>query len=172
VNPHSACLSTFTIAFSKLLLSLNGLCTRNLRSSYKLFAMKLVVTCFSGRDSLLHHSWEHDSAPLVPSLLTLTFPRNQTPTVINALSHSCRPCINLLNTGDASQLRDVHVLRPDQLEVQMIFVCHEFLRHNVMLDESRRIIFIPKLCEVYRNDFADLVGAPNVCLQHYLAVCP
>jgi hypothetical protein len=23
----------------------------------------------------------------------------------------------------------------------------EFLRHNVVLDESRRIIFIPKLCE-------------------------
>ena len=91
-----------------------------------------------------------------------------------ALSHTSRPCINfLLNTGDASCPRDIHVLRPDHLEVQMILSAAEFLRHNVVLDESRRIIFIPKLCEVYRNDFAgDSVGALNVCLQYCLRYVP
>lgn len=91
-----------------------------------------------------------------------------------ALSHTSRPCINfLLNTADTSCPRDVHVLRPDHLEVQMILSAAEFLTHNVALDETKRIIFIPKLCEVYRNDFAgDSVGAANICLQYCLRYIP
>jgi hypothetical protein len=79
----------------------------------------------------------------------------------------------LLNNGHASCPREVHVLRPYDLDAQTILAAAEFLRHNVMLDEFKRIILIPKLCEVYRNDFAgDTVGAQNVCLQYCLRYLP
>jgi hypothetical protein len=92
-----------------------------------------------------------------------------------ALSYTSPSAINfLLNTGDVSCPPEIPVLRPYDLDVQINLAAGEFLRCNVEIDESRRIIYIPKLCEVYRNDFVagDQVGASNVCLQYCLRYVP
>lgn len=114
----------------------------------------------------------HMSRPIVPKAPYIDVSKKSDAYRHFALAFSS-PCVNfLLNTGDVSCPREVFVLRPWQLEAQMHLSAGEFLRRNLILD-GRKTIFIPKLCEVYRNDFAgDSAGAAGVCLQYCLRYAP
>jgi hypothetical protein len=75
----------------------------------------------------------------------------------------------LLNTGDMACPKAVIVLRPETLEEQLNFAATEFIRSNVKVDEGKRTIFVPKVCDVYRNDFGfDGSNAAYACLQYCL----
>jgi len=81
------------------------------------------------------------------------------------------PIVNfLLNTADTYCPREVPVLVPSQLEAQVNVQTQEYLRRNVIVDRSKRLILLPRICEAYRNDFApDAVGAANMCLRYCLS---
>jgi len=82
---------------------------------------------------------------------------------------SPRVCF-LLNTGDSDCLRDVPVLYPERLEEQLDIQTIMFLKKNVVPDVNERVIWLPKICEVYKDDFAtDGVNAASVCLRYCLS---
>ena len=81
------------------------------------------------------------------------------------------PRVNfLVNSGDVSCPRTVMILHPDALDEQLTKAAQDFVNRNVTIDESKRIIYIPKVCEVYRSDFipdsVERVGAPIACLRY------
>jgi hypothetical protein len=80
------------------------------------------------------------------------------------------PRVNfLLNTGDVSCPRAAPVLNPLHLEAQLNSQVADFVRSNVTVDVSRKLVIIPKICEVYRNDFAAADSNPSVaCLRYCL----
>ena len=65
----------------------------------------------------------------------------------------------------------LELLQPDNFEEQLTVAAQDFVNQNVTVDESKRTIHIPKVCEVFRNDFCptDNGGVTNaavLCL-HY-----
>eukprot|EP00977_Amphora_coffeiformis_P008303 scaffold1878_cov170-Amphora_coffeaeformis.AAC.16 len=73
----------------------------------------------------------------------------------------------VLNTGDLACPKAVIVLRPEDLEQQLNVAASEYIKRNVKIDESKRIILVPKVCEVYRHDFGfEGANAAMACLQY------
>lgn len=66
------------------------------------------------------------------------------------------------NNGSSSNLSIVPVFNPEKLDIQLRLACGIFLQKNVSVDTKKRIITLPKVCEVYRNDFGD--GTSQDCL--------
>mmetsp|Transcript_22242 Transcript_22242/g.33297 ORF Transcript_22242/g.33297 Transcript_22242/m.33297 type:complete len:855 (-) Transcript_22242:172-2736(-) len=77
------------------------------------------------------------------------------------------PRINfILNTGDTSKPRQVPILTTDTLEEQLTSISTRFLRANSSVDVSKRTVTLPKICEVYKNDFgSDFPSIYNYFLQ-------
>lgn len=61
----------------------------------------------------------------------------------------------VLNTGDVACPQDVPVLRPDKLEEQLAHAAVVFLESQLSVDVIRRCVLLPKVCEVFKNDFDD-----------------
>ena len=81
------------------------------------------------------------------------------------------PILNfVLNTGDLSCPRGVPVLRSDRLEEQVADHAASFLRKNVSVDTTKKLILLPRVCEVYRNDFSSETssGTAMSCLRFCL----
>lgn len=79
----------------------------------------------------------------------------------------CRdPRLNfVLNTGDVACPRDIPVLRPYILEQQLNDAAAIFLRQELEIDPKKSVIILPKICEVYKNDFGgDALSCLKFCL--------
>jgi hypothetical protein len=73
----------------------------------------------------------------------------------------------VLNTGDLACPKDVMVLQPADLEEQLNIASFDFVRKNVKVDATKRVILVPKVCDVHRSDFAaDGPGAATSCLRY------
>ena len=71
----------------------------------------------------------------------------------------------VLSTGDSSCPRSVQVLTPQDMEQQLSLASSIFLRKELYLDARTNTVMLPKICEVYKNDFG---GDPNSCLKFCL----
>jgi len=77
------------------------------------------------------------------------------------------PRINfVLNQGDTSSLPTVPVLNPEVMEEQLNAATSAFLSRQVTVDVSKRVILVPKICDVYRKDFGE--GDPYDCVSFCL----
>jgi hypothetical protein len=56
--------------------------------------------------------------------------------------------IFVLNTGIMSHPQEIPVLKPDLLEEQLCCMCGLFLNNHVKVDPSRRVVTLPKICDV------------------------
>ena len=75
----------------------------------------------------------------------------------------------LLNTGDAAGPRAVPVLVAARLERQLDAQAARFLRRTVRVDVARRVVLLPRVCDVYRHDFGrDPAGAGMAALKYCL----
>mmetsp|Transcript_411 Transcript_411/g.432 ORF Transcript_411/g.432 Transcript_411/m.432 type:complete len:1353 (+) Transcript_411:82-4140(+) len=75
------------------------------------------------------------------------------------------PRINfLINTCDTSKSQKVPILSPSKMEEQFTAMSSLFLRKNCSIDVNKRVVSLPKICEVYRNDFGD---GDSLALLHY-----
>lgn len=73
------------------------------------------------------------------------------------------------NIGDVSCHHSVPILVPDLLNHQLDVSTRIFVRSQVTVDADRRIIVLPKLCEVYtyRYDFGSSDRAiASFCIRH------
>jgi len=94
------------------------------------------------------------SKPIAPKPPFITPPKKSNAYRFYALRYTT-PVVNfVLNNGDTKSPRDVPVLTPETLDLVMSVQATEFLRRNLYVDFTRRVIVLPKVCEVYRNDFA------------------
>lgn len=107
--------------------------------------------------------------PTPPRAPYIDAPKKSAPFRYFALS-TTTPNVNfLVNTGDVSCPNAVPVLRPEQIDEQLTIQTAEFLRRNVTVDVPRKLIAIPKLCDVYRSDFtSDVSNASLACLRYCL----
>ena len=67
------------------------------------------------------------------------------------------------NNGDKAYPDAVPVLQPQILDDQIETAASCFLMDQVKIDQRKRTVFLPKVCEVYRNDFG--MGDGLVCLS-------
>lgn len=75
----------------------------------------------------------------------------------------------LLSTGDAASPRAVPVLVASWLERQLDAQAARFLRRTVRVDPARRVVLLPRVCDVYRHDFGrDPAGAGVAALKYCL----
>ena len=76
----------------------------------------------------------------------------------------------ILNTGDTSFPRKIPVLSPNTLEKQLSEAASVFCSRNLTLDESKRTIYVPKVCEVFKGDFSpdSSSGSNQDCLKYCL----
>lgn len=79
------------------------------------------------------------------------------------------PVVNfLIHTGDTSCSNNVPVLQPDFLDAQLAGITADFLRRNVSVDRAKKIITVPKVLEVFRNDFpSDASMSSALCGLRY-----
>jgi hypothetical protein len=61
----------------------------------------------------------------------------------------------VLNTGDSSCPQTVPVLTPDRLQEQLDAFCSLFVENQLSIDVSKRVIVLPRVCAIYRNDFGN-----------------
>jgi hypothetical protein len=84
---------------------------------------------------------------------------------------SYSPNVNfLVHTGDTSCSNNIPVLQSEYLADQLAAVAADFLRRNVSVDRAKRTITIPKILEVFRNDFPSDVSMSSAlsCLRYCL----
>lgn len=79
------------------------------------------------------------------------------------------PRVNfILNTADVSCPKDVPILRPETVEDQLSTACVLFLETQLNVDVIRRCILLPKVCEVYKNDFENEASGCLYFCSRYL----
>ncbi|KAL3932921.1 MAG: hypothetical protein SGARI_003833 [Bacillariaceae sp.] len=73
----------------------------------------------------------------------------------------------LLNTGDAACPASVPVMTPRLMEEQLNAVSAAFMDNNqLVIDTRRHTVTLPKVCEVYRNDFGhDSLSILRCCVS-------
>lgn len=69
----------------------------------------------------------------------------------------------VLHTGDVSCPPVVPILRQHTLEQQLHTAATEFIQNHVTID--RNVVVLPKICDVYRNDFGGVDAALHFCLS-------
>lgn len=67
------------------------------------------------------------------------------------------------NTGDASCPREIAVLRSETLNNQLNEAVRRFVPHQIVVDKAKNTVTLPKIFDVYRNDFG---GDPVQCLVY------
>lgn len=70
------------------------------------------------------------------------------------------------HNGDMSRTSLVPILQQSTLDDQMNEAAAWFLMDQVKIDTRKRTVFLPQICDIYRNDFGD--GDPIVCLSQCL----
>lgn len=56
-------------------------------------------------------------------------------------------------------------MRPDKLEEELRQITELFLKNHIKVDISKKIVTLPKVCDVYRNDFE---GTAKTCVEYCL----
>jgi hypothetical protein len=57
------------------------------------------------------------------------------------------------------------VLRPKDVELQLNAAAAVFLKQELIIDTKRRLVILPKVCEIYRNDFGqDYLACLKFCM--------
>jgi len=74
----------------------------------------------------------------------------------------------ILSTGRISDPPCIPVLKPSNLEEQLTTLSQKYLSNHFKTEPTRRIIILPKVCEIYRNDFGrgDFKTCALYCLQY------
>ena len=69
------------------------------------------------------------------------------------------------NTGDIACPSTVPVLRATEVEHQLNSAAAIFLKHQLFIDTNKHLVVLPKVCEVYKNDFgADSLSCLRFCM--------
>lgn len=84
-----------------------------------------------------------------------------------ALGYSTPLVLFSLNTAHVSFSRSVTVLTTENMEAVFNRNRMEYLRLNIEVDESKKSIVLPKLCEVFKHAFTDQVTTRSI-LQYCL----
>lgn len=71
-----------------------------------------------------------------------------------------------LNNGDISHPSAIPVLLPQIMDDQIDAAASLFLMDQVQIDKRKRTVFLPEVCDVYRDDFG--MGDGVVCLSQCL----
>ena len=82
-----------------------------------------------------------------------------------ALGRDCPPDYRLnlvLNCMSNSCLEHLMIFDPTCLDAQMNAMCSLMMTSRVRIDFSKRTVFLPKICDWYRDDFG---SSPIACLQ-------
>jgi Protein of unknown function, DUF547 len=73
-----------------------------------------------------------------------------------------KPSINfLLSTADCSFPREIPVVDTRNLDSILHFQTVNYIRNNVVVDVAKRQFFLPKIFDVYRNDFVSDLTIPG-----------
>lgn len=80
------------------------------------------------------------------------------------------PRVNfILNTADFSCPPVVSVFNIENMEEQLNVATTEFIKRNISVDMARKTVYIPKVCDIYRNDFSsETNAAASACLRYCL----
>jgi hypothetical protein len=70
------------------------------------------------------------------------------------------------NNGSLDYPSEVPVLKCETFENQVQAAASSFLRNQIKINVRKRVVFLPKVCDVYRNDFG--MGDCLVCLSQIL----
>ena len=71
----------------------------------------------------------------------------------------------ILNNGDKSYPSKVPILTPQTMDDKMDVSAFLFLMDTVKIDSGdKRTVFLPKVCDVYRDDFGDGLVCLSRCL--------
>ena len=102
------------------------------------------------------------SKPISPKPPYIEAPKKSQPYRHYALD-CMDPRINfLLNTGDVACPRDIPILRPSTVEQQLNLAASIFLKQELEVDPKKSVVILPKICEIYKNDFG---GHAAACLK-------
>jgi len=73
----------------------------------------------------------------------------------------------ILNNGDQSCPQSVPILTPEDLESQLTEASCIWMKRQLSVDSPKNTVTLPKVCEVYRNDFGqgDLTSCLMYCLK-------
>lgn len=105
------------------------------------------------------------SKPVSPKNPYLDVPKKSASYSVYSLFYTDVRMNFVLNTGDISCPQQVPVLRPDSLELQLQGLSRTFVKRQLSIDHNKRTILLPKICDVYRNDFDDYGDSSNLaCL--------
>jgi len=68
----------------------------------------------------------------------------------------------------AQNISSIPILTPDKLDEQLSMLSTTFLREEISVDLTKKIVTLPKVCEVFRNDFGDgdCLSCINYCFHH------
>jgi len=61
----------------------------------------------------------------------------------------------VLNTGDSSCPQTVPVLTPNNLQDELDAFSSLFVQSQLSVDVPKRVIVLPRICAIYRNDFGN-----------------
>jgi len=67
------------------------------------------------------------------------------------------------NNGSSSNLSRVPIFSPLKLDEQIDHVCVKRLQNDAIVDRKKQSLLLPKVCDIYRNDFGD--GDSMHCLS-------
>lgn len=103
------------------------------------------------------------SKPVSPKKPFIEIPRKSSSYNFYALVYTDSRINFVLNTGDVSCRQEVPVLRPSTLESQLQDAATIFVAQQLVVEEQKRVILLPKVCDIYRNDFS--AGDSRSCLS-------
>ena len=111
------------------------------------------------------------SRPVAPKAPFFDVPRKSQAFQYYALGFTS-PLVNfVVNTGNVMSPRQVAVFGVDSFFEQLSAMALACLRKNLVVDESKRTIYIPRVCEVFRGDFTEsTTGWMQECLRYCLAL--
>jgi len=68
----------------------------------------------------------------------------------------------------AQNISSIPILTPVKLDEQLSMLSTTFLREEISVDLTKKIVTLPKVCEVFRNDFGDgdCLSCINYCFHH------
>ncbi len=72
------------------------------------------------------------------------------------------------NNGDTHYPAQVPVLTERTMDDQIDAACQNFLLNQVEIDTQKTTVVLPKVCDVYKNDFGngDVIVCLSQCLQY------
>lgn len=89
----------------------------------------------------------------------------------NSRAHFCYalesfdPRINfILNTGNMANAASVPILKVDRLNEQLNSLSRSYMFRRLSVDTIKRSVTLPKVCDIFRQDF----GEAHVCLHYCL----